>query len=198
MVSTDADDQTIDVVLYPRGTRLFRQGEPGDAAYIVNAGAIALYRESQGRRTPLATVRGGEMFGEMAAVDGSPRLASALALEDSVVMVIPAAVMQAKLRGTDHFVRSLIQMLSANLRTIHDTYTPKSRSLLDGVNNLTRQYEVVHRLLQGNLARDVRDELAGRLKQLDTLIKDLRGAAMAHREQDRRDDAVPHEADLPR
>jgi len=192
------DDQAIGVVSFPRGTRVFRQGEPSGTAYLVNSGAIALYRESPDRRTPIATVRGGEMFGEMAALDGSPHLASAVALEDSMVMVIPAAVMREKMSAADPLVRSLIQMLSQSLRKIHDSYTPKSRSLLDSVNSLSRQYEVVHRLLQTNLAPNFRAELSGRLKQLDALVKDLRRVAMAHREQDRRDDAVPHEADLPR
>jgi CRP-like cAMP-binding protein len=192
----EADDHPF--VHFPRGAQLFRQGEPGGTVYILKAGAVALYRESQDRRTPLATVRDGEMFGEMAAVDGSPRLASAVALEDSTVMVVPAAAMREKLHDADPFLRSLIRMLSGSLRNIHDTYTPKSRSLLDSVNSLSRQYDVVHRLLQTNLAPDFRAALSGRLRQLDALVKDLRRVAMAHREQDRRDDAVPHEADLPR
>ena len=44
---------------------LFRQGEADGAAYILKSGAIGLYRESQGRRVSIATVRPGEMFGEI-------------------------------------------------------------------------------------------------------------------------------------
>ena len=192
-----AEDLSIEVKAFPRGTELFKQGEAGDAAFILNAGAIALYRESQGRRVPLATVRRGEMFGELAVTDGSPRLASAATIEDSVIMVIPGGAMTDKLRKADPFLKALIQMLSTNLRNVHESHTPKSRSLLDAVNALSRQYDVFSRFLQSNLPPDFRAELEARVKALETHIRDMRRVAMAHREQDRRDDAVPHEADLP-
>src|SRR4051812_6185519 len=111
-MASAANDPAIEIVAYPKGAILFKQGERGDAAYILNSGTIGLYRESQGRRVPLASVRRGEMFGEMALADASPRLASAFAIEDSVLMVIPAAAMQAKLRGADTFIRAMIEMLS--------------------------------------------------------------------------------------
>jgi len=71
------DDQAIEVVTYPKGTTLFRQGEPGDAAFIVNSGSVGIYREVEGKRVPLATLRKGELFGKMAVIDGSPRMATA-------------------------------------------------------------------------------------------------------------------------
>jgi CRP-like cAMP-binding protein len=192
-----AGDPGIEIVAYPKGSVLFKQGEKGDAAYILNSGTIGLYRESQGRRVPLASVRRGEMFGEMAFTDGSPRLASAFAIEDSVLMVIPAAAMQGKLRGSDPFIKAMIEMLAGNLRRVHETHTPKSRSFLDGINGLMRQCEVIGRFLHVNLPKEFKSDLAKRLKELESILKSLRGVAMAHREQDRRDDAVPHEADLP-
>lgn len=42
------DDQTIEVVTFPKGKVLFKQGERSDAAYIVHSGAIGMYREAQG------------------------------------------------------------------------------------------------------------------------------------------------------
>ena len=137
------------------------------------------------------------MFGEMAVADGSPRLASAFAVEDSVLIVIPAAIMREKMRRTDPFVRALIDMLANNLRRVHETHTPKSRSLLDGVNGVKRQCDVISRFLNVELPPDFKAELSSRLKTTEALLTDLRGMAMAHRDQDRRDDAVPHEADLP-
>ena len=59
-----SDDQSIEVGNFPKGKVLFKQGEKGDAAYIVNSGAVGMYREAQGRKIPLATVRRGELFGD--------------------------------------------------------------------------------------------------------------------------------------
>lgn len=187
----------MDVVSFPKGKVLFKQGEKGDAAYIVTSGAVGLYREAQGRKIPLATVRKGELFGEMAVIDSSPRLATAFALEDSKLTVIPIATMLDKMKRADPFIRSMIHMLMSNLRSVHDSYNPKSRSLADAVNALARQCDIVGRLLQGELPPAFRTDLEKRLKALDPVLKDLRRLAAVHREEDRRDDAVPPEAELP-
>ncbi len=184
-------------VTYPKGKVLFKQGEKGTAAYIVNSGAIGLYREAMGRKIPLATVRKGELFGEMAVVDNSPRMATAFAIEDSTLTVISVDMMMEKMRKTDGFIRALISMLMGNLRHVHDSHTPKSRSLVDAVNTLQRQSEIVTRFLQADLPHQFRADLETRLKELDVVMKDLRRLAMAHRDVDRRNDAIPAEADLP-
>jgi CRP/FNR family cyclic AMP-dependent transcriptional regulator len=192
-----ADDQSIEVVVMPKGKILFKQGEKADAAYIVNSGAIGIYRETQGRRVPLASIRKGELFGEMAVIDGSPRLATAFTIEDSALMVVPVDVMKEKMRKADPFIRALIHMLMSNLRGVHESHTPKSRSLLDAVNTLARQIDLIGRFLQGNLTPEIRAEVEAKLKALDVVVKDVRRVAVNHRDDDRRDDAVPSEADLP-
>lgn len=187
----------MDVVTFPKGKVLFKQGDSGDAAYIVNSGAIGLYREAQGRKIPLATVRKGELFGEMAAIDGSPRMATAFALEESKLTVIPVETMLDKMRKADPFIKAMIHMIMNNLRSVHDSHTPKSRSLIDATNTLLRQCEIIARLLQGDLPPKFRADLEAKLKSLDPALKDLRRVAMVHREDDRRDDAIPSETELP-
>lgn len=188
---------SVDIVAFPKGKVLFKQGERADAAYIVNSGAVGLYREAQGRKIPLATVRKGELFGELAAIDASPRMASAFALEDSKLTVIPIATMVDKVKKTDPFIKAMLHMLMNNLRSVHDSHSPKSRSLIDAVNSLARQTEIVGRLLQGDLPPAFRTELEKKVKALDPVLKELRRIAMVHRGEDRRDDAIPNEAELP-
>jgi len=192
-----ADENTIEVATFPKGKVLFKQGEKGDAAYIVQSGAVGMYREAQGRKIPLATVRKGELFGEMAVVDASPRMATAFTLEDSSVMIIPIDIMLDKLRRADPFIRAMIHMLMNNLRGVHESYMPKSRSLADAVNMLSRQSDIVTRFLQADIPAALRNDLAARLKGLDGVIKELKKVAAVHREEDRRDDAIPAESDLP-
>jgi CRP/FNR family cyclic AMP-dependent transcriptional regulator len=196
-MAAGADEQTIHNVMYPKGKVLFKQGDKGTAAFIVNSGAIGIYREAHGRKIPLATIRKGELFGEMAVVDDSPRMATAFTLEESTLMVISVDTMMDKMKRADGFVRALIHMLMNNLRHVHDSHTPKSRSLVDAVNTLHRQCEIVARFLHGDLPPKFRSDLEAQLKQLDVVMKDMRNLAMAHREEDRREDAIPAEADLP-
>ncbi len=191
------DDNSIEVITFPKGKVLFKQGEKGDAAYIVQSGAVGMYREAQGRKIPLATVRKGELFGEMAVIDASPRLATAFALEESAVMVIPIDIMLDKMRKADPFIKAMIGMLMNNLRGVHESYMPRSRSMIDAVNMLTRQADIVTRFLAADMPANVRGELTTRLKSLDAVIKDLKKVAAAHRDEDRRDDAIPAESELP-
>lgn len=191
------DDASIEIATYPKGKLLFRQGERGKAAYLVNSGAVGIFRETGGRKIPLATVRQGELFGEMAVIDDSPRMATAFTLEESTLTIISVESMSDKMRKADPFVRALILMLMNNLRSVHDSYTPKSRSLLDSVNNLAKQGELVGRFLQTNIAPELKSELEAKLQELDATVKELRRIAMTYRGDDRRNDAVPSESDLP-
>lgn len=74
---------------------------------------------------------------------------------------------------------------------------PKSRSLADAVNMLGRQTDIVTRFLQADLPPAFRTELANKLKGLDGVLKELKRVAATHREEDRREDAIRSEAELP-
>ena len=197
MSLTSLDDASIEVATYPKGKVLFRQGERGAAAYVVNSGSVGIFRETGDRKIPLATIRKGELFGEMAVIDNSARMATAFTLEESTLMMIPADVMMDKMRKSDPFIKALVHMLMNNLRSVHDSYMPKSRSLLDSVTSLQRQSELVARFMLSKVAPDVRADLDSKLIALDETVKDLRRIAMTHRGDERRNDAIPNEADLP-
>lgn len=197
MSLTPLDEASIEVVNVPKGKILFRQGDAGDAAYVVNAGAVGIYREVDGRKVPLATVRRGELFGEMAVIDGSPRMATAFTLEETTLMRIGVDTISDKMRRADPFVKALIHMLLNNLRSVHESYTPKSRTLLDSVNTLQRQGDIVARVPTDKMAPELKAALTARLAALEAVVKDLRALAMAHRELERRDNAIPHDGDLP-
>lgn len=197
MPITRLDDAAIQTVTYPKGQVLFRQGDRGGSAYIVNAGAVGMYREADDRKIPLATVRKGELFGEMAVIDDSPRLATAFTLEESSLTVISIAALSDKIKKSDPFIKALLTMLMQNLRGVHDSYTPKSRTLLDSVTSLQKQGALVTRFTQTTIAPELKQQLDAKLQEFDGVIKDLRRIAMTHRSQDRREDAIPNESDLP-
>ena len=64
----------------------------------------------------------GELFGEMAIIDGSKRMAHAVAMEDSVIVFLPRAGLEAMLAKQAPMVKTLIQILADNLRTVHDFF----------------------------------------------------------------------------
>ncbi len=71
------------------GEKLFSFGEPGDSMYIVGAGHIELFvKDKTGSKIVLAVCEPGEIFGELSLFDGGPRTATAVALDDSEVLML--------------------------------------------------------------------------------------------------------------
>jgi CRP-like cAMP-binding protein len=76
----------------------------------------------------------GELFGEMAIIDGSDRMAHAVAPEDSVIVTLPRAGLEAMLAKQEPLVKTLIQILVDNLRNVHEVYMKRPRSIHDYFN----------------------------------------------------------------
>ena len=56
------------------GTVLFEEGQPGDYMYVVQAGEVEIRRQVGETERVLAILPPGEFFGEMAILNGRPRL----------------------------------------------------------------------------------------------------------------------------
>jgi CRP/FNR family cyclic AMP-dependent transcriptional regulator len=81
--------KVIDELNLPQGHTLFQAGDPGDSLFIVQAGEIELFiKDTAGQKIVLTTAGPGDMFGELAMLDSGPRTATALALNDSEVLVL--------------------------------------------------------------------------------------------------------------
>lgn len=71
------------------GTRIFQYGDPGDKLFIILEGKVRISREISGMgEEALAVLGPGELFGEMALLDESPRSADARAHEKCRLLVI--------------------------------------------------------------------------------------------------------------
>ena len=162
------------------GEVLFREGDPGDAAFIVDSGAIGIYKTVEGEEVELATLHAGELFGEMAIVDGSKRMAYAVAKEESVVIAVPANSLGARLAKVDPFLRALMKILVNNLRSVHQSYMRRARSVADYL-NAVEYHTQGFRLYLMRLDDDAKttDALA-KLDRIDALVDELRADFKDH------------------
>ena len=72
--------------VYTEGEIIFRQGDVGSGFFLVRSGSVQLTAEDSAHgNLPLATLPEGSIVGEMAIFDNSPRSATAVAVEDSVL-----------------------------------------------------------------------------------------------------------------
>src|SRR5207237_9113954 len=72
------------------GTRIFQYGDPGDKLFIILEGKVRISREVAGMgEEALAVLGPGQIFGEMALLDESPRSADAAVHERCRLLVLP-------------------------------------------------------------------------------------------------------------
>ena len=79
---------------YRRGEVVFRQGDTGDAMYIIQSGAVEVSQLSKGRETVIAILEKGAMVGEGAFIDSGPRSNDVIAMEPSRLLVLSAPKME--------------------------------------------------------------------------------------------------------
>ena len=112
---------------FPAGTRVFHEGDDSDACYIVKEGSFRVTREhSDGRAITLATLGPGEIFGELAMLDGDSRSASAEALSDGELLALPANDVRSLLARHPEISLKLVAGLVRRLRAANVRLTKQS------------------------------------------------------------------------
>jgi CRP/FNR family transcriptional regulator len=112
---------------FPAGTRVFHEGDSSDACYIVKNGTFRVTREhSDGRVITLATLGPGEIFGELAMLDGDERSASAEAITDGDLLALPANDVRALLGRHPEIALKLVAGLVRRLRAANVRLTRQS------------------------------------------------------------------------
>lgn len=91
------------------GQVIFREGDPPTTAYLIEAGAVEITAEQAGRHVVLSRLGPGDLLGEMAVIDDSPRTATATALDHCRCLVIDRAQINERLGQTDPIVRALLE-----------------------------------------------------------------------------------------
>jgi CRP-like cAMP-binding protein len=98
---------------FKEGDVIFDISEKSDDLYLIHTGTVQI-ESSEGME--LATLRQGEMFGEMASILGErERTARAVALTNVIVDLIDSKTMQRKLSEADPVLRALVRNLTIRL-----------------------------------------------------------------------------------
>jgi CRP-like cAMP-binding protein len=101
----------------PKGSFIFFQGDPADAAYMVWRGVIAIRLENpDGRELVINDMSIGNCFGELALLTGEPRSTSAEALVDSELLLIPTIAFMAALEQEPFLALRLLEMIARRLQ----------------------------------------------------------------------------------
>lgn len=102
---------------FARGTALFHQNQVSDRAIVLLNGYVKLSSISDDGREVVLAIRGpGDLIGELGAIDGQPRSATAVTLEEVTVLALSVVSFQAFLAAHPHVALRVISMLSSRLR----------------------------------------------------------------------------------
>jgi CRP-like cAMP-binding protein len=101
----------------PAGAALFHERETGRDVIVLVSGLVKLSCVTdEGREAVLAIREPGDLIGEMSALDGAPRLATATALEPVELLALPADAFLAFLQRTPGAAMAMVRTLSRRLR----------------------------------------------------------------------------------
>ncbi|MDD5711278.1 MAG: Crp/Fnr family transcriptional regulator [Smithellaceae bacterium] len=104
-----------------KGEVLFRRGEEGTAFYIIVTGKIKIVRQSSlGEEVVLAILKNGDFLGEMSLLDGLPRSADAVALEETNLYVLSRTEFFSFVINNESAIKSILSSLSVRLRKADD------------------------------------------------------------------------------
>jgi CRP/FNR family cyclic AMP-dependent transcriptional regulator len=104
-----------------RGATLFHEGDPGDQLYFIVSGKIKLGRTAPDGRESLVAVMGpGELFGEMALFDPSPRSTSASAVSETHLAGLKHENLKKVIERSPDVSAQLLQALARRLRRTNE------------------------------------------------------------------------------
>jgi CRP/FNR family cyclic AMP-dependent transcriptional regulator len=148
---------------YPKGARVFHEGDESDACYGIREGEVRVTREhSDGRAIALATLGPGELVGELAMLDGGVRSASLEALTDIELLAVSAADMRGLLERNAEITAKLVVALTKRLRETNERISRQSFQTVP-----SRVAGVLSQLVQEDGAEPGRDGVTIRMNQAD-------------------------------
>ena len=100
-----------------QNTRLFRQGDSGDAMYLIESGRVRIsLRAEDKQEVTLAELAQGDFFGEMSIIDGRQRSADARVIEESRLAVLSRDAFLSFVRRKPDVALEMLSALTDRLR----------------------------------------------------------------------------------
>ena len=102
---------------YPKSAGIFRNGDPGDAMYLIDVGRVQIsITDADGADVTLAELGPGDFFGEMSMLDGQGRSANATAVENARVAKLTRDDFLSFMKSDPRVTLELLTALTLRLR----------------------------------------------------------------------------------
>lgn len=115
----DHQFDTLNREKFDAGCIVFRAGDLGDAAYVIESGCVEVLSETATQQQRMAVLSKDAMFGEIALLDGKPRMATVRTLVPTVLMRIDRAHIQELLHRADPVIQYIMKLLLERFRSTY-------------------------------------------------------------------------------
>lgn len=105
--------------VFAAGTTIVREGEPGDAAYIVARGTCDVFKRAGERSVHLRRIGPGEVFGETAILTSGRRSATVVAVDEVAVLIVTREALERELDSRG-WLGPLVRALAERFREADD------------------------------------------------------------------------------
>jgi CRP-like cAMP-binding protein len=104
---------------YRKGEILFVEGEPCPGLFVVHSGAVKIFKTSLGGREQVLTIESeGRPIAELAVLDEGPYPASAMAVEETTVLLVPKNEFHRLCRQHPEIAFGIIRSLAGRFRRL--------------------------------------------------------------------------------
>jgi CRP/FNR family transcriptional regulator, cyclic AMP receptor protein len=133
--------EKIDLLGYSAGQMVFNYGDPGHALYIVRSGEFEIYvKNDQGEKIVLEISQPGDVFGEVALLDGGSRTAWAAAVGNAEVLRLDREHFEDYLRQCTPAALNLLSVVARRLRKSDEVIR---RTVARNVNDVAAEQETL-------------------------------------------------------
>lgn len=98
------------------GQVIFAEGANGDWMYVVESGEVEISRMVNGRRIVIETLKPGDLFGEMAYIDKTPRSATATAKGTTEVGIVDRQFFDKEFDKLSNDFQQMLKTVNVRLR----------------------------------------------------------------------------------
>ena len=146
------DNEALLTRIFKAGETILREGETGEHLYLIISGSVEILKEQPNSPQQVAILTSGDILGEFAVLSNEPRSATAVALEDTKVVMVKDQILHNALKDERFpLIRPLTRQLVLRLKEFEQQHVASLQRIARLEEELRKMHE---RLLPLDLATD--------------------------------------------
>ncbi|MCB1532334.1 MAG: cyclic nucleotide-binding domain-containing protein [Alphaproteobacteria bacterium] len=157
--------------VYYKGDEIIRQGDIGQRAFYIEDGAVEVYIHEGATKLKVASLKSGDIFGEMALITHDPRSATVIATQTSTITIIEHKEIEGRIEAMkDGAIKALIRVLVDRLKEATRGQLAHYKNLEDFQDRITGVVDRVELGIDSSKSEQFRKEVNPLLDQLQEIL----------------------------